>query len=51
MNRAAQLIIKDCYLDSNTQAIMLLNDNDSSVSIKPLIELLQNIKMLRLHCC
>ncbi len=34
--RAAQLIVKNCTcdLDSNTHAILFLNDNDSAVSIK-----------------
>ncbi len=31
--RAAPLIVNKCYLDSNTHAILFLNDNDSAMSI------------------
>ncbi len=37
--------LKDRVLDSNTHAVLFINDNDSSVSIKPLTKSYQNIQI------
>ncbi len=37
--------LKDRFLDSNTHAVLFINDNDSSVSIKPLTKSYQNIQI------